>query len=61
MTRGEIIRTARGDLSMTQPEFAKAVGVSVSTISHWENGHTIPSNLAWAAIRAFCRNKGLDV
>jgi len=35
---------------MTQEEFAHAVGVTVSTVNRWENGHIEPSRLARKAI-----------
>ena len=35
---------------MTQEEFAHAIGVTVSTVNRWENGHIIPSRLARKAM-----------
>jgi len=35
---------------MTQEEFAHAIGVTVSTVNRWENGHIEPSRLARKAI-----------
>jgi putative transcriptional regulator len=40
------IRDLRLSLSMTQEEFAHALGTTVSTVNRWENGHTRPSKLA---------------
>jgi len=37
-------------LSMTQEEFAHALGVSWVTISRWENGHGAPSKFAVKAL-----------
>jgi len=35
---------------MTQEEFAHAIGVTVSTVNRWENGHIEPSRLARKAM-----------
>lgn len=40
----------RHSLHMTQEEFAHAIGVTVSTVNRWENGHVEPSRLARKAI-----------
>jgi DNA-binding transcriptional regulator YiaG len=40
----------RQSLNMTQEEFAHAIGVTVSTVNRWENGHVEPSRLARKAM-----------
>jgi len=40
----------RQSLNMTQEEFAHAIGVTVSTVNRWENGHIEPSRLARKAM-----------
>jgi DNA-binding transcriptional regulator YiaG len=45
------IRRVREKLGMTQEQFAHTIAVTVSTVSRWETGHAVPSNLAWRAIR----------
>ncbi len=40
----------RRRLNMTQEEFAHAIGVTVSTVNRWENGHITPSRLARRAM-----------
>ena len=42
----EEIRSLRESLGMTQDQFARAVGVSFSTVSRWETGRGSPSPLA---------------
>jgi DNA-binding transcriptional regulator YiaG len=37
--QGAVISALRQRLSMTQEEFAHAIGVTVSTVNRWENGH----------------------
>ena len=40
------VRALREALGMTQEEFARAVGVSFTTVSRWETGRGTPSPLA---------------
>lgn len=44
------ISRLRRRLNLTQEEFAHAIGVTVSTVNRWENGHIEPSRLARKAI-----------
>jgi len=44
------IGALRRRLNMTQEEFAHAIGVTVSTVNRWENGHIEPSRLARKAM-----------
>jgi putative transcriptional regulator len=46
------IGALRRRLKMTQEEFAHAIGVTVSTVNRWENGHIEPSRLARKAMEA---------
>lgn len=48
---GSHISLLRRQLGMTQEEFAHALGVTVSTVNRWENGHIEPSRLARRALR----------
>ena len=54
MTFGEMVKYARKQLSMTQTELAKALGVSFATVNRWENGQVNPSSLAKTAFEDFC-------
>lgn len=40
------VRDLRNLLEMTQEDFAHAIGVTVSTVNRWENGHREPSRLS---------------
>ena len=42
LTPGENIKRARKEKNLTQVEFAKIIGVSVSTLSKYENNRTSP-------------------
>ena len=46
------IAALRRKLNMTQEEFAHAIGVTVSTVNRWENGHIEPSRLARRAMES---------
>ncbi|HLK10359.1 MAG TPA: helix-turn-helix transcriptional regulator [Candidatus Binatia bacterium] len=56
---GNLIRTLRQKLGMTQEEFAHEIAVTVSTVNRWENAHAEPSKLAWKAIEDLARKRGL--
>ena len=56
---GNLIRTLRQKLSMTQEEFAHEIAVTVSTVNRWENAHAEPSKLAWKAIDDLARKRGV--
>jgi DNA-binding transcriptional regulator YiaG len=47
---GPEVRALRRDLGMTQEDLAHELGVTVSTVNRWENGHTRPSRLAHAGL-----------
>jgi DNA-binding transcriptional regulator YiaG len=63
MTKGNelSIRDMRSRLSMTQEEFAHALGITVSTVNRWENGHSEPSKLARATIARLAGSHGIYV
>ena len=56
---GRLIRDLRQKLNMTQEEFAHALGITVSTVNRWENGHSEPSKLARASIVALADKRGV--
>lgn len=47
---GDEVKTLRLSLNMTQEDLAHELGVTVSTVNRWENGHTRPSRLATAGL-----------
>ena len=53
-----IIRTWRLRLGLTQEGLARALSVTFSTVSRWENGHVLPSKLAWRALRDLAETRG---
>lgn len=51
MNIGNMIRTRRGKLDLTQEELAEVLRVSVSAVSQWESGKTMPD---LAMVPAIC-------
>ena len=58
---GASIRELRRNLRMTQEEFAHALGITVSTVNRWENGHSEPSKLARASIVGLAEKRGVSI
>ena len=58
---GMRIRELRLKLDMTQEEFAHALGITVSTVNRWENGHSEPSKLARASIVGLAEKRGVII
>lgn len=56
---GQVIRTLREALQMSQAELARALDWSASTISSWERGRAEPSRLAFKIILAFAEERGV--
>ena len=53
-----IIRTWRRRVGLTQEGLARALSLSFSTVSRWENGHVKPSKLAWKALEQLAAERG---
>jgi len=56
---GLAVSALRRRLSMTQEEFAHAIGVTVSTVNRWENGHNSPTRLARKALLDLAAERGV--
>jgi DNA-binding transcriptional regulator YiaG len=56
---GLAVSAMRRRLNMTQEEFAHAIGVTVSTVNRWENGHIVPSRLARKAMESLAHDAQL--
>lgn len=55
---GSEVKTLRVSLGMTQEDLAHELGVTVSTVNRWENGHTRPSRLATAGLDRLATERG---
>jgi len=49
-----LIKEIRRQLSISQEDLARELGVSYATVNRWENGQAKPSKLARAQLDAFC-------
>jgi DNA-binding transcriptional regulator YiaG len=58
---GAPVALLRRRLSMTQEEFAHAIGVTVSTVNRWENGHIEPSRLARKAMQVLAAQASVPI
>jgi transcriptional regulator with XRE-family HTH domain len=54
---GRMIRAWRQRAGLTQEDLAEALSVTVYTVSRWENGHVVPSNLVWRALRQLAEER----
>lgn len=61
LQQGSVISALRRRLGMTQEEFAHAIGVTVSTVNRWENGHIEPSRLARKAMQELAAQAAVPV
>jgi putative transcriptional regulator len=48
---GKLVRAWRHRAGLTQEGLAHSLSVTFSTVSRWENGHVLPSRLAWRALQ----------
>lgn len=55
---GRLIRAWRQRAGLTQEGLAQALSVTFSTVSRWENGHVLPSKLAWRALQQLAQERG---
>ncbi len=49
-----LVKAVRRQLSISQEDLARELGVSYATVNRWENGQAKPSKLAQAQLDAFC-------
>ena len=49
-----LVKEIRRQLSISQEDLARELGVSYATVNRWENGQAKPSKLARAQLDAFC-------
>ncbi len=50
-----LIKEVRRQLSISQEDLARELGVSYATVNRWENSQAKPSKLARAQLDAFCK------
>ena len=49
-----LVKEIRRQLSLSQEDLARLLGLSYATVNRWENGLSKPSKLAKAQLKAFC-------
>ena len=52
---GDLIRSLRHELGLTQEKFAAKLGVTFPTVNRWENKRATPSPLALEKITALAK------
>jgi len=50
----ELVKEIRRQLSLSQEDLARQLGISFATVNRWENGQIKPSKLAKAQLDNFC-------
>jgi len=50
-----LVKEIRRQLSLSQEDLARQLGVSYATVNRWENGLSKPSKLAKAKLESFCK------
>ena len=55
---GQSLRAARLSMGWKASKLAAVLGVSETTVSRWENGHVLPSKLAWRALQQLAAELG---
>jgi transcriptional regulator with XRE-family HTH domain len=60
MTLSDSLKILRQKALFTQFDFAKELGVAVSTINRWEKGKSKPNIAAMKSIRKFCSINGFS-
>ncbi len=49
----KLLKEARRQLSLSQEDLARKLGISFATVNRWENGRVRPSKLARVQLKAF--------
>ena len=57
---GELVRTARNRLGLTQEQIAARLGVTFASVNRWENGRVTPSRLALRQIENLVRSMAAE-
>jgi putative transcriptional regulator len=54
----DLIRELRQQLDLSQEKFAAKLGVSLRTVNRWENGSSVPSQMALKLIEEMLQKMG---
>ena len=56
-----LIKEIRLMAQMNQEQFANALGTTPLSINRWENGKTVPNNMAQMQLFEFCKERNIDL
>lgn len=56
-----LIKSIRAQANLNQEQFASALGTTAVSINRWENGKSIPNQMAQRNLYQFCKDQGIDV
>lgn len=54
------VKILRKKCLLSQEDFAKAIGVSYSTVNRWESGRTSPNYRALKSIDTYCKIHSIE-
>ena len=57
----KLIKQIRLAAQMNQEQFANALGTTPLSVNRWENGKTMPNNMAQLQLFEFCRTHNIDL
>lgn len=57
----KLIKEIRLMAKMSQEQFALALGTTALSINRWENGKTMPNNMAQLQLAEFCKTHNIDL
>lgn len=57
----KLIKEIRLMAQMNQEQFANALGATPLSVNRWENGKTVPNNMAQMQLFEFCKERNIDL
>ena len=57
----KLIKEIRLMAQMNQEQFANALGTTPLSVNRWENGKTVPNNMAQMQLFEFCKERNIDL
>lgn len=57
----DLVKIIRTKANMNQEQFASALGTTAVSINRWENGKSIPNQMAQTNLYQFCKTRKIDV
>ena len=57
----DLVKIIRTKANMNQEQFASALGTTAVSINRWENGKSVPNQMAQTNLYQFCKTQKIDV